>query len=383
MKYVMTLCLLLLTSFNAQASEVDCQLHHCLAVIDAGSTKSYLHVYQYDVNDHDFPTQIEEIAAQKVLPGLATIKVEAVSDYMERLMAGLPLSSIPVYLYATAGMRLLPESEQAQRYEAVKHWFVEHPTFQLKAAKTITGKEEAILDWLAVNFQKGRFTNGDRPYLSVMDMGGASVQVAYPFNSPVNAGIGVDADDIVTLSVNGRQTKLFVHSFLGLGQNEVMKKFVSEPACFSVGYMLTGQSLLGTGQWQDCKNQMESMVAAFDVDIIVNRFISQFNATDWYVMGGLSALMKKPAFQVNGDVLYPTDLSQKAPMVFCETPWDILKNTDPSDSYLPTSCMASAYYYALLTKGYGLNEQQAIQFARTDADDAWAPGVLMLSLDAS
>ncbi len=61
-----------------------------------------------------------------------------------------------------------------------------------------------------MNYKLGRL-NGDLQSLtSVLDMGGASVQVAFPVQHPEE----IDSRDLVKVNASGQTISLFVHSFL-------------------------------------------------------------------------------------------------------------------------------------------------------------------------
>lgn len=106
-------CLVILTP-NTIADTNPCEKHSCIAVIDAGSTGSRLHIYSYDTDDTNTPIHIEEIWNKKIKPGFASIQPNSVTidAYLTMLLADAPIHNIPVYFYATAGMRLLPQSQQ-------------------------------------------------------------------------------------------------------------------------------------------------------------------------------------------------------------------------------------------------------------------------------
>jgi len=46
-------------------------------------------------------------------------------------------------------------------------------------AKVITGQDEAIYDWVTVNFLKGALSGGDTKTYGALDMGGASHQNSF------------------------------------------------------------------------------------------------------------------------------------------------------------------------------------------------------------
>jgi hypothetical protein len=160
-------------------------------MIDAGSTGSRLHVYEwkprnlYDVGD------IESVASgtklsfpgtntrwtDRLRPGLdtfATIQddiqlIDAIADYLAPLLEFAKtilhekkhqFNTFPIYLRATAGMRMLTTSDRARVMNAVRS-LLSNPDYNPFAfaneeqARVLSGEEEAVYDWTAVNFLTG------------------------------------------------------------------------------------------------------------------------------------------------------------------------------------------------------------------------------------
>merc|ERR1711939_580299 len=91
----------------------------------------------------------------------------------------------PIYLKATAGLRLLDASTSVQILRSVRDFLSDSSQspflFQPSHARIISGKDEGAYGWLAVNYlmkyigprKKAEVT---QPY-AVIEMGGASTQV--------------------------------------------------------------------------------------------------------------------------------------------------------------------------------------------------------------
>ena len=242
--------------------------------------------------------------------------------------------------------------------------------WQLKDAKTITGKQEGIWGWVAVNEHLGM----KAPYVGVMDMGGASVQITYPLTQTG----AVNPNDKVTLSVRGQTVHLFVHSFLGLGQTEVMHQLLDEPACYAPGYEMIDDMHIGKGDWNACESKMRTLMHLHDVASVVVPHLHQATVPSWYTIGGLSFLVNKPMLQSSATQIVIGEWMRQARALFCETEWSELSFMDPSDIYLAHACLSSAYYDVLLTKGYGFGPQQIIQMSQDEAADSWALGVVVM-----
>ena len=239
MMRVMFILLCLFSSFsNAAVQNTVCQQRHCLAVVDAGSTGSRLHIYAYDLDDKKRPVQIDQIWLNKVKPGFASIEPQNIDAYLTNLFLEAPKQNIPVYFYATAGMRLVSQPKQQLYYQTLQQWFATQAPWMLQDAKTISGKQEGLFGWLAVNYKLGTLQSSDKPLVGTMDMGGASVQIALP----VEQTDTMDPNDIVRLDTyDDRHITLFVHSFLGLGQTEVSHQYLNSSNCFSYDYPLPNE----------------------------------------------------------------------------------------------------------------------------------------------
>lgn len=352
------------------ASESDCESHHCMAFIDAGSTKSYLHVYQYDENFEHFPVNIKEVMAVKVTPGLAQLKPDDIHTYFTRLLHDVPVS-VPIYLYATAGMRMLSEQEQQQLYHNIHEWIGAHPQYSLRDARTLSGKEEGVFDWLAVNYQA--ILSGHDDYQGVMDMGGASVQIAFPTKDDATRS----NTDFFSFEINGRSIGLFVHSFLGLGQTEVGRQLREISACYTQDYPFLNH-FLGTGDWNECQQKVGFILELHEVSQAVLPTLLTHPVKKWYAMGALSALASNPILGFEAHQFSVHQLSSVARQKFCETNWSTLYNSDPNNAYLNISCLASAYFHLLLSKGYGFDENQIVNYDASAAlSESWTLGALI------
>lgn len=166
-------------------------------VIDCGSSGSRVFVYGVRKRSE---IEIEVIAPQKKIePGLSSYasnpeegfeSLVPLLDYAVRQLPTKMASAPPLYILATAGMRSLPPADQAallreirkglDAYEASKfHFGSDH-------VRVITGQEEGLYGWLAMNFALGRLsttssTGGDLPIRrqtgGIVEIGGSSAQV--------------------------------------------------------------------------------------------------------------------------------------------------------------------------------------------------------------
>ncbi|VIO86294.1 Uncharacterized protein BM_BM5276 [Brugia malayi] len=279
-------------------------------VIDAGSTGSRLFLYKYrSINDQeliDIKPVVDNLSlrpvVKKITPGLSSFqdKPEDAAEYIKPLLdyaiEFIPLnkhSYTSLFIFATAGMRLLPVEKQNEVLRNLHRNLPFQTSVQIipDHIKVIEGKWEGIYFWIAVNYILGRFTrnrteSSRQPTVGIIDMGGASVQIAVELNLTSGTGESVES---VNLSCNDNEQaysyRLFVTTFLGYGVNEALRKyeqklsndlaventnksFVRDP-CLPVNLLKTVKnedgsqfSRKGIGDWDTCIKNLASLLTA-------------------------------------------------------------------------------------------------------------------------
>ncbi|CAL8108354.1 unnamed protein product [Calicophoron daubneyi] len=218
-------------------------------IIDAGSSGSRSFVYTWlSTQGQENTLPVIDLlmdnsgspVVTKVNPGLSTFSksLGEIPDYLASLLKKAA-ESIPstyhtqtsIAIYATAGMRLLPEGEQSAIWEAVRNaiksgyrfWFVD------SMAATITGEQEALFGWVTVNYLLGRFrTENGKPDpnpVGMVEMGGASMQIAFPLGPAQHA-----LDNLVTRfavpSPTAKQNhRVYIVSHLQFGSNSARGRY--------------------------------------------------------------------------------------------------------------------------------------------------------------
>ncbi|XP_010211420.1 PREDICTED: ectonucleoside triphosphate diphosphohydrolase 7, partial [Tinamus guttatus] len=162
----------------------------------------------------------------------------------------------PLYILCTAGMRLLPERQQAAILEdLVTNVPLEFDfLFSKSHAEVISGKQEGVYAWIGINFVLGRFEHKDeedavvtvaqgdqaeslvrKRTVGILDMGGASLQIAYEvpssgtFSSPQQeeAAKSLLAEFNLGCDVQhaGHIYRVYVNTFLGFGGNFARQRY--------------------------------------------------------------------------------------------------------------------------------------------------------------
>lgn len=239
-------------------------------MIDAGSQGTRIHIYEFKarlLHKRDlklvvkgqklsFPTTNTRWT-NRLQPGLDAFgfiqdskkRRVAVAQYLEPLldfaMSVLASkkghwASYPIFLKATGGMRTLPRPIRLVLLEDVRALFFNttfNPfLFETEQARVISGEEEAIYGWAAVNFvqntllnvSKGLGTVNPNITFGMLEMGGASTQIG--FFEPH----GDVMANLFKLQIgSSKHWNVYAHSFLYFGVNGAYDLLNARLAAFS------------------------------------------------------------------------------------------------------------------------------------------------------
>jgi len=357
------------------AAELNpCKTNHCMIIVDAGSTGSRMHLYAYEFNVNREPIHVKDVASKKIHPGFATIELSqtAINQYLDRLFEHAPKASVPVYFYATAGMRIVPLHKQHLYFKYLKQWFSHQASLKLIEAKTITGTEEGIYGWLAVNYRLG-VLQSNKPLVGVMDTGGASVQIVFPVNNKTQ----IARKNLLKIAIYNRDIDLFVYSFLGLGQTEMSHQFLDEKFCFAKDYPLPSGEV-GKGDITQCQNRISTLINKLHhVDQIVQPITRTNPIKRWYAIGRLSELVQDHPLTFKNHQFTPKALSEQTNTRSCNKTWTVI-NHEYSGDLSFGNCLSAAYFYSLLVNGYGISPTIPINyFPQQDKNNNWTLGVVL------
>ncbi|EJU00157.1 hypothetical protein DACRYDRAFT_23162 [Dacryopinax primogenitus] len=234
-------------------------------VIDAGSSGSRLQIYSWkDVRVERTERKDAELAVlprvekgtknsddwvAKIEPGISSFALEPtmvgpyLSSLLEHAQNQIPPSlhqSTPIYLLATAGMRLLAVEQQEQIIEAACTFLKFHSNFKVKPAspqgpcggsiRVITGEDEGLYGWIAVNYLLDGFSRheGRRATYGFLDMGGASTQIAFEPGAEYRKNPQLPLKDVRLRLLDGEELhhQVFVTTWLGYGTNQARERYV-------------------------------------------------------------------------------------------------------------------------------------------------------------
>ncbi|CAJ0927875.1 unnamed protein product [Ranitomeya imitator] len=168
-----------------------------------------------------------------------------IDNCMKKVISVIPFNqqnSTPVYLGATAGMRLLRlknESAAQGVLFSIENYFQTQP-FDFRGAHIITGQEEGVYGWITVNYLMGNFLEKNvwstwiRPdgaeTTGALDLGGASTQISFlPEKSEQNP------NSTLEVTLYGYKYNVYTHSFQCYGRDESEKRLLASLAKSSHG----------------------------------------------------------------------------------------------------------------------------------------------------
>ncbi len=368
----------LILSLSGFSSSIVCPENRCVAVVDVGNSGSRLQIYSYNIDASNAPYAIKNVFSNKIEPGFASIELNqgSINRYLSQLFSEVPDNNIPVYFFATSGMRMLSFARQQAYYDQLTQWFSTQSKWQLISAKTLKGREEALFGWLAVNYELGALTSPSTPLVGVIDTGSGSTQVAFPLKSA--QAINLNPDDYIDIDIYGRHVSLFTHGFLGLGQNEIRSQYLDNGDCFPKHYPLP-DGALAAGNFQLCEQRMRPLINDIhQVNDSINSLIQDNPEQTWYVIGGISAMLQERPFNFMHHQFTSQQLAEIADQQVCRKDWSVLGTLFPKNKYLFATCLSSSYFYSLFVEGLGINRNQQIHYIsnKTSTND-WTLGVVL------
>ncbi|GMT06732.1 hypothetical protein PENTCL1PPCAC_28906, partial [Pristionchus entomophagus] len=402
-------------------------------IIDAGSTGSRLFLYNWRATSVDELIDIKPTldehnnpVVRKVFPGLSTFadKPDHASDYIKPLLdyaiqyvppANRPYT--PVFILATAGMRLVEIDKQKAILNNLHTKLPKLTEMQImkEHIRVIEGKWEGIYSWIAVNYILGKFASSHskppsssttliedahtdaaipvqrQPAVGMIDMGGASVQIAFEMSqnetfrseNVENLNLGCKDEDPTF------KYQLYVTTFLGYGVNEGLRRYeqslsdslfndtLARDSCLPINLqkeVIRGDGTKfmrkGTGDWVECTSRLTE---------IVTNAKSTSKCADFCFFGSAPA----PKMSLNNVEIYGfseywfsvedvlgiggaynyTQVAEKSKS-FCSQRWSNIQNqarrklyAKANDDRLRSQCFKSAWVNAVLHGGFNVSKE--------------------------
>lgn len=229
-------------------------------VIDSGSSGSRIQVYSWEDPDHQksgedpsvltSPPRIIQKSdwAKKISPGISSYndKVDRAwqdhyADLMKFAEGIIPEDKhqeTPVFVLATAGMRMLEVSKQQELLSEVCSSLQGKTNFYVpncdQFVQIIDGETEGLYGWLGLNYLMGTLSNFDvgkeHESIGFMDMGGASTQIAFVPSADQIEKHKDDLSKVILRNINGQtqEWNVFVETWLGFGANQARGRYLDQ-----------------------------------------------------------------------------------------------------------------------------------------------------------
>lgn len=407
-------------------------------VLDAGSSHTALYIYKWPAdkqNGTGVVTQHREchvqgggISSYAGQQGAAGKSLEACLD---QAMSDIPKEKhqvTPVYLGATAGMRLLHMSnpeQSAHTLQEVGRKIQSYP-FKYQGATILSGQDEGAYGWVTVNYLLenfikygfvGHWFSPGRPTVGALDFGGASTQITFATQEEVE-----DEKDLIKLRLYGQEYSLYTHSFLCYGQDQVLKKLLAHMVksqgysesvthpCYPAGHTRTlkldsifnspctteskpdsyipqaSLTVQGSGHYEHCVGNVSEI---FDFNSCP---YSQCSFDKVYQPNVTGSFMAFSAFfyihsflqRITGITVSTPSQMEEAAKTLCSMTFDQLLLLAPEQkSRLQDYCTSSVFVKILMVRGYSFDETSfphiSFQKKAGDTSVGWALGY-MLSL---
>lgn len=268
------------------------------AVVDAGSSGTRLALYQRNVTPGDPPAVVfNATPATAALSSFTTnpsqAGPQAITPLLTQLDAYLQThtlarAEVPVAILATAGMRLVHQSQPLVADEIMASAQSAIPAAGLPVGRVaiLTGSDEALYAWVDANALSGTIANGTGG-TGIVEAGGASAQAA--FATPMTSGPAVRS-----IAVAGHTFHVVATSYLGLSVNQARSSMATSVTAAAACYP---------------NNHANAAPGSF----VVTPTITVLGPTADYSTAGCGREMDGVVHTVGGDAQNLTDNSGVAP----------------------------------------------------------------------
>ncbi|KYO27106.1 ectonucleoside triphosphate diphosphohydrolase 1 isoform X2 [Alligator mississippiensis] len=406
-------------------------------VLDAGSSHTNLYVYTWPAEKENDTGVVQQVEVCKVEgPGISGYSQavqnasRSLQHCLERAQEVVPQQQhqeTPVYLGATAGMRLLSLENRHVAMEvlsAVENRLRSSP-FNFQGARIITGQEEGAYGWITINYLLGSFKQSGwlnflpkltsiKETVGALDLGGASTQITFVPEQEQSES----QENSLHFRLYGKSYNVYTHSFLCYGKDQALRmKLVRDlqnaetarlqDPCFHTGYERNvsirdlyaspctanyKQSLafpqlhvVGSGDYQACQTRIEELFNKTSCPYSKCSFNGIFQPPLQGHFGAFSAFYFVMNFLNLSADSSPAPLNSAISTMknFCSRPWSEVKAAYPQvkEKYLSEYCFSGTYIISLLKTGYefSLETWQQIQFLGKigSSDAGWTLGYML------
>nr|XP_035929106.1 ectonucleoside triphosphate diphosphohydrolase 2 isoform X2 [Halichoerus grypus] len=374
-------------------------------VLDAGSSHTSMFIYKWPADKENDTGIVGQHSSCDVRGGGISSYADSPSragqslvECLDQALQEVPEErhvSTPLYLGATAGMRLLnltsPEAS-ANVLAAVTQTLTQYP-FDFRGAHILSGQDEGVFGWVTANYLLENF-----------------IKITFETASPAE-----DPASEVQLRLYGQHYRVYTHSFLCYGRDQVLRRLLAGALqthgfhpCWPRGYStqvllqdvyespctaaqrpqafnnstrvsLSGTSdpalcrslIMGLFNFSSCRFSRCSFNGVFQPPVAGN-FIA-FSAF-FYTMDFLRTVMGLPV------ATWPQ--LEAAAVTVCNQTWSELQARAPGErARLRDYCAGAMFVQQLLSRGYGFHGRAfgAVTFQKKAGDTAvgWALGYML------
>ncbi|XP_014943020.2 ectonucleoside triphosphate diphosphohydrolase 8 isoform X4 [Acinonyx jubatus] len=377
-------------------------------VFDAGSSHTSLFVYRWPADkENDTGVVSQALVCQAKGPGISSYASnpaqagESLQGCLEEALALIPEAQqrkTPLFLGATAGMRLLSQKNSSQArdiFAAVTQVLGKSP-LDFWGAELLAGQDEGALGWITINYVLGMLVKYsfsgewiqplEGTLVGALDMGGASTQITFVPGGPI-----LDKSTQTTFRLYGSEHSVYTHSYLCFGRDQMLSRLLAQLVqsssgplvrhpCYHSGYWATlspaalyespcvhtaapaelagSLTVEGTGNPGACISAIRGL---FNFSSCQGRGHCAFNgvyqppvrgpfyafSNFYYTFRFLNLTSKQPLATVNATI-----------WEFCQRPWKQVEASSPGqDRWLRDYCTSGLYILTLLLEGYGFSEE--------------------------
>ncbi|XP_077627681.1 ectonucleoside triphosphate diphosphohydrolase 8 isoform X3 [Crocuta crocuta] len=214
-------------------------------VFDAGSSHTSLFVYRWPAHKENSTGVVSQaLACQAEGPGISSYASnpaqagKSLRGCLEEALALIPEAQhqeTPLFLGATAGMRLLSQKNSSQArdiFEAVTQVLGKSP-LDFWGAELLAGQDEGALGWITINYVLGALIQysfsgewvqpPEGTLVGALDMGGASTQITFVPGGPV-----LDKSTQAAFRLYGLEHSAYTHSYLCFGRDQMLNRLLAQ-----------------------------------------------------------------------------------------------------------------------------------------------------------
>ncbi|KTG04545.1 hypothetical protein cypCar_00000704 [Cyprinus carpio] len=393
-------------------------------VLDAGSSHTSVFIYEWPAEKENNTGMVQQkhtcnvkgkgISSYSANPQGAGASLQECMNEAKQKIPAHRHPETPVYLGATAGMRLLRmENEEASKkvLDSVALSLKSYP-FSYQGARIISGQEEGAFGWITVNYLSENLRKPTGT-LGALDLGGASTQITFVPQQKIES-----SDNSIDFRLYGNNYHLYTHSFLCYGKDQALKLSMGKKLestlkadktdpielrdpCFHPGYKvprtvpdvfntpctkelkLANENFLhvGLGNWSQCQQSIRKVFNTSICSYSKCSFNGVFQPSVYGDFGAFSAFFFVMDFlNLTSDSLATTKEKLAA---YCSTPWEKIVGNHPKidQKYLSEYCFSATYILTLLEDGYKFtsNNWKDIRFIKKigDSDAGWTLGYML------